>query len=175
MTYRSERFQKQKPLLRRAALREKWGNYTFVSAYGSIFIFDFLLLLLLLLKGQSLTDCLRTSSTALAEFEGTTRREKLCGNYKPFTWHWHYTARITIPPPSENTDCQMCSPYRSPLQACIIQHLNQTYISIETLQNSFLHRAQRWCVSLYLHGSGREEKVGGRECTSLLFTPLSNW
>lgn len=100
--------------------------------------------------------------------------EKLCGNYKPFTWHGHYTARITIFP-FEIADSQMRSPYRSSSQPRIIQHLNQTYISIETWQNSFLRLAQRRCVSLYLHGSGREEKVGERECTSLLFTPLSNW
>lgn len=100
--------------------------------------------------------------------------QKPCSNYKPFTWHWHYTSRITISPsPSKITGCEMCSSYFS--QPRIIQHLNQTYISIETWQNSFLHLAHRRCVSLYLHGSGREGKMGERKCTSLLFTPLCNW
>lgn len=66
VTYLRERFQKQKPLPQCDTLREKRGNDTLLSAYGSIFFLPFFLF-----------DCPRTSLTAVAEFEGIAQQETL--------------------------------------------------------------------------------------------------
>lgn len=85
VTYHRKCFQKQKPLPQCDTLRE---IDTFVSAHRSNFF------IYLFFCCWRVKDC---PSTSVAEFEGTAQ-QKLCGNYKPFTWHWHYTAWITISP-----------------------------------------------------------------------------
>lgn len=67
VTYLPKRFQKQKPLPQCDTLREKRGNDTLVSAYGSIFFVFFCLTVLILL--QQLWQNLRVSPS-----------KKLCDN-----------------------------------------------------------------------------------------------
>lgn len=70
------------------------------------------------------------------------------------------------------TDCQTYSPSTSSLQSHIIQHLNQTYISIKTRQNSILRLAQRRCVPFHLHERGRENEGRERQYLCFVHSPL---
>lgn len=125
-------------------VKRKAGNDTLVFAHSSSFF-------PLLLTGQS---------GKRWQNSGVPPGAKLCGNYKPFTRHWHYTARVTISLrlKSQSVKCAACA------------HLPRSLVSFSTwTKHIFRSRRgkiassvqQRRCVSPYLHGRGREEKVGG--------------
>lgn len=70
--------------------------------------------------------------------------------------------------------CHIHSPLASTSQPHIVEHLKQTYISIKPRESNIHRFAQSRCVYFYIAERGRQTEEG-REATSVLFTPLSNW